>query len=498
MSSTLVSVVVPLDGSSPELPTTLETVEAYLESTGFGFEVRVLDRREGRHYGDMLRRGAADARGSVVVVIDPALPYPVSAIGDAVAMITSGATDVVFATRDGRDGERHPLLRFLLADILPDPSVHLMAFSVETAHLLLSESKLRGGAVELELAYLANKYGFRVERLSVGGARSPLRRFGGLRGLVPAMRIRLTDRYNGYRASRRCPICFSTEVWTCGQVPGNIVRACSRCKCRYLNQFAEADATPVRRVLRAHPAVGDPFDETQHSSRARRKTAQRRLSALRRQLAARARVLEIGVREGSFGLAASREFEYVGIDAADASARGARTKGLEVYCASIAGFVNTGPAFDAITLFHVFENMADPHDALARLKDLLKPGGVLLLTAFDTEGLLYLATERKRMAHNFRRHLILYSRSALIELLEHSGFEIVSVGPDYEYRDHKFLRHWIGSRWPSLARAARLGLRLFPDPLLVSSGSLRILAKRRAGPPTGVRPIRSAEPTHAR
>src|SRR5207237_50373 len=117
---------------------------------------------------------------------------------------------------------------------------------------------------------------------------------------------------------------------------------------------------------------------------------------------------------------------------------------------------------------------------------------------FDTEGLLYLMTERKRMAHNFRKQVILYSRSALIELLERSGFEIVAVGPDFEYRDHKFLRHWIASRWPALAPLVRVALKLLPDPLLVSSGSMRILARRRAGPPVGMRPIRSVEPTHAR
>jgi hypothetical protein len=132
------------------------------------------------------------------------------------------------------------------------------------------------------------------------------------------------------------------------------------------------------------------------------------------------------------------------------------------------------------------------------MKDLLKPGGMLFLTTFDTEGLLYLLTERKRMPQNFRTHLILYSRSALIELLEHSGFEIDAIGPDFEYRDHKFLRHLAANRWPAIAPIVRGLLRLLPDPLLVSAGSIRIVAKRRAGPPVNVRPIRSVEPTHAR
>src|ERR1700686_2778772 len=106
MSSTRVSVVVPVTGASPELPTTLEAVEQYLQGTGFDFDVRVVDRRDGAGYGAMLRRGIADAGGTVVVIVDPAMTHPAAAIGDAVAMITSGATDVVFATHDGRDDDR--------------------------------------------------------------------------------------------------------------------------------------------------------------------------------------------------------------------------------------------------------------------------------------------------------------------------------------------------------------------------------------------------------
>jgi hypothetical protein len=41
-------------------------------------------------------------------------------------------------------------------------------------------------------------------------------------------------------------------------------------------------------------------------------------------------------------------------------------------------------------------------------------------------------------------------------------------------------------------------LRLLPDPLLASSGSIRVVAKRRAGAPLDMRAIRSVEPTHAR
>jgi len=498
MSSTSVSILVPLKRSVPELSSTLESVEKYLQTTGFDFDVRVLNARDGEGYGGMMRRGAAEAKGSVVVVIDPELPYPVSAIGDAVALIESGSADVVFARRTANRG-KFLLLRWFLVSILPDPTLYLKAFSSHAARLLIGESKQNDGGFDLELAYLANKYGFRIEMLPVDGASRMKPTFTAIGGLGSVIAIRMRDRKNGYRAPRRCPVCFSSEVWSWAQIPGNVVRACSRCKSRYLSHFEAAeDARVVRRELRPNIPVGEAGDETAHARSAREKTSVRRFTTLRKQIPSRSRILEIGVRDGSFGAAASREYEYVGIDRAPAAARTARAKGLEVYCSTLSGFVNTGPAFDAITLFHVFENMPDPHDALARMKELLKPGGALLLTTFDTEGLLYLISERIRMAHNFRTHLILYSRSALIELLEHSGFEIVSVAPSFEYRDHKFLRHWITARFPVLAPLIHTILRILPDPLLVSSGSIRITAKRRAGPPIEVRAIRSVEPTHAR
>ena len=490
MTSTSVSVVVP---RRPGVSADLAAIEAYLERTGLTFEVLA---PEGEELGPVLRRGVSDARGRVIVIADPCVPYPVTAIGDAVAMIEAGTCEVAFAsTRTDYAGPR--ALRWLLVPILPDRTIQLAAFSNTAAKIVVGESRLSDGGCELELAFLANKYGFRIEHLVVHADERP-RSFGPCGGVIPALKIRIANRRHAYRAARRCPVCFSYEVWTCAQIPGNVVRACRRCKCRYLNQFADDEGThPVRRVLRGHGMPSTPTYET-HSPPARERTSQRRFNWVRRQLPSRARVLEVGVRDGSFGVLAAQDYEYVGIDPASAAARHARARGLEVYCASLSSFVNVGPAFDALTLFHVVENIADPHDALARIKDLIKPGGVLFLSTFDTEGLIYLFSEQKRMAQNFRTHLILYSRSAVIELLEHSGFEIIDIGPDFEYRDHKFLRHWFAAHHPILAPFARLVLQLLPDPAIVSTGSIRIVARRRSGTAVHSRAIRSVEPTHAR
>ncbi len=499
MTSTSVSVLLPLVEKA-DWTDASDQIRRYLETTGFEFEVLPLERRRGEQYGALIRRGASEARGDVIVVVDAALGYPVSAIGDAVAMIQSGSTDIVFGTAgdDSTGRAAFALLRWILVPTLPDPAVRLMAFSSQVARLAIGETHLKDGTCDLEIAFLANKYGFRVERLRVGSRRAPASRAFSPFSIAAALSIRMANRRMAYRPARRCPVCFSNDVSTVAQIPGNVIRACWRCKCRYLNQFTdEDDALPVRRILRPHLPPAEPREEM-HSQNAREKTSARRLAAVWHHLAPRARLLEVGVRDGSFGVAASREFEYVGIDHSPAVTRTARSQGLEVYCAALGNFVNTGPAFDAIALYHVFGNMADPHDALARIKELLKPGGALFITTLDTEGLLYMLTERARMRQNFRTHLILYSRSAMIELLEHSGFEIEVIGPEFDYRDHRLLRHWLTARWPRLGAMAAVVLKLLPDPLIVSSGSIRIIAKRRAGAPLDVRAIRSVEATHAR
>lgn len=495
MTPTSVTVVLPATGPDADPPRALASIETYLESTGFTFEILIA---QGGCYGQAIRKAVSEAKGSAIVIADDDLPYPVTAIGDAVAMIDSRATDVVFGTTTRSGGLASAAARALLVPIVADPMTRLKAFSSAAGKILLGETRLNDGGCDLEISFLANKYGFRIETLMIGAGSASDPAFDLWSGLAAAARVRLANRRNAYRPPRRCPVCFSPEVWTIAQIPANVIRACRRCKCRYLNEFLESEASPLaRRALRAAVPHDQPADDA-HSQPARERTSRRRLAAIRKLALPRARLLEIGVRDGTFGAMAAAEFEYVGLEPAPAASRHARARGLEVYCGTLSSFVNTGPSFDAVTLFHVFENIADPHDALVRLKDLLKPGGLLFLSTFDTEGLLYLLGERRRMSTNFRTHRILYSRSALIELLERSGFEIIAIGPEFEYRDHRFIRHWSSSHHPRMAPLIRAVLPLLPDPLMISTGGIRIAARRRAGASANGRALRAAEPTHAR
>src|SRR5689334_21215066 len=117
MSATSVTVVVPLDGRASRPDASLAAIASFLETTGFTFEILT---PSGDAYGPVLRRGVSDAKGDVVVIVDPDLPYPVSAIGDAVALIQSAATDVVYGARTAVAADP-AILHWILGALLPDP-----------------------------------------------------------------------------------------------------------------------------------------------------------------------------------------------------------------------------------------------------------------------------------------------------------------------------------------------------------------------------------------
>src|SRR5881394_1812743 len=167
MSSTSVSVLLPLRARRFErdIATTIDAIRTFLESTGFEFEIVT---QRGDDYGVLIRRGISEAKGETI--------------------------DIVFGTT--RDDERgYAIIRRLLVSRLPDPRIRLKAFSADAARLVAGETKIDGAECDLEMAFLANKYGFRVEMLRVGARMNDVEpSFTAIRSISAAFGIRLTNR----------------------------------------------------------------------------------------------------------------------------------------------------------------------------------------------------------------------------------------------------------------------------------------------------------------
>lgn len=144
------------------------------------------------------------------------------------------------------------------------------------------------------------------------------------------------------------------------------------------------------------------------------------------------RLLDIGCGKGHF-LAAARAagWEVVGVDRSPAAAEYARrTYGIAVHVGDAQEVELDGP-FDAVTMWHVLEHMADPSAMLDRARELLRRGGRLVVSVPN------LASAQARVFGNNwfhldrRHHLYHFTPLALRALLTRRGFTVERIGSFY-------------------------------------------------------------------
>jgi len=92
--------------------------------------------------------------------------------------------------------------------------------------------------------------------------------------------------------------------------------------------------------------------------------------------------------------------------------------------------------FDAITLWHVLEHVANPRTVLAQINRILKPDGVLLV-AVPNFGSLEARVSKDKWFHlDVPRHVTHFSQATLENALNESGFEVrheSGFAPEYDF-----------------------------------------------------------------
>jgi 2-polyprenyl-3-methyl-5-hydroxy-6-metoxy-1,4-benzoquinol methylase len=135
-----------------------------------------------------------------------------------------------------------------------------------------------------------------------------------------------------------------------------------------------------------------------------------------------------------------------GVELDAGAVQAARDKGLNVKQSRIEDASELEPgSFDLITMFHVIEHLARPDEVIARLRGLLRVGGVLALETPNFDCLdARLSGRRYWGGYHTPRHWHLFTSASLRRLLLAHGFEIESQ----RYQTgHAFLlwtlHHWL-------------------------------------------------------
>ncbi|WP_049564386.1 class I SAM-dependent methyltransferase [Nonomuraea sp. SBT364] len=146
------------------------------------------------------------------------------------------------------------------------------------------------------------------------------------------------------------------------------------------------------------------------------------------------RLLDFGCGAGLFlELAEQRGFDAYGVDLSPDSVSQANarlTKARAFFGAPEDVPEIAGGGFDVITLWSVLAHLPRPLDDFARFRELLAPGGVLLILTVNARSLL-LKAYGSAWSGFTKNHLMFYSSDTLPTLLRRTGFAGVGYAPHY-------------------------------------------------------------------
>jgi SAM-dependent methyltransferase len=185
--------------------------------------------------------------------------------------------------------------------------------------------------------------------------------------------------------------------------------------------------------------------------------------------------MDVGCGRGDLGaLLISRGWSVIGVEPSAEAAASAADKGLETRVGTLGSVDLAGRQFDAITFQHSLEHVVDPAADLARVSELLAPGGKLLVSV-PNFGSLQRQAFRGRWFHlDLPRHRFHYTEAGLRALADGAGLTVAATGSSSSPVGLPgSLTYALFGRWvfngPVVARAFTLAsLLIYPVALLMA------------------------------
>jgi 2-polyprenyl-3-methyl-5-hydroxy-6-metoxy-1,4-benzoquinol methylase len=103
----------------------------------------------------------------------------------------------------------------------------------------------------------------------------------------------------------------------------------------------------------------------------------------------------------------------------------AQRQGLEVRQGGVEAWQDVNSFFDAVTMSHVIEHVHDPRQVLAAVLKLLRPGGQLFIETPNIDSLSHAAFGGNWRGLETPRHLLLFNRASLDQVLRQVGFTAI-------------------------------------------------------------------------
>ena len=173
-----------------------------------------------------------------------------------------------------------------------------------------------------------------------------------------------------------------------------------------------------------------------------------------------------------------------GVEPTQSAADFARQRfGLEVFQGMLGDASFEPNSFDVITFWDVLEHTFSPQDELAHAAQLIKPGGLVAINVPNWESFDRKPYGRYWQGFDAPRHLYVFTRSTLTQLLANAGFRVIDwvcFMPGY-FTWILSLQRQVAAQRPRLAHILRRVLML-PGVRLIFEPWFSFVNWRRTGP----------------
>ncbi len=225
-----------------------------------------------------------------------------------------------------------------------------------------------------------------------------------------------------------CPICEHTDSQKVITRKGYTYLRCKNCSTAFVSPMpSKEEAKSVyldSSYFFGQADVGYRNYEEMH--KALRLLFQRRLQQLAKLIPQKGRLLDVGCADGYFlELARAQGWEIAGVEVSpEMSSYASQHLGIRVYD-SIDELAYQ--KWDVVTLWEVVEHLPNPIDELRRLGDLLRPGGLLLLSTPNAGHWQALQRPSEWLEYRAPAHLVLFTPTSLFHALERAGFKQIQI-----------------------------------------------------------------------
>lgn len=259
-----------------------------------------------------------------------------------------------------------------------------------------------------------------------------------------------------------CDLCGSggaRVVLLSDRLDGPLLR-CLECDLRYVARseasFAFTASSPAKSMHLADrvQALDLARPEVEEAEEPWRRRANRDRLARVRHHRSTGSLLDIGCATGDFLRVAREHFDVAGVEVDPFTSERARRDGLRVHTGTLTDAAIPSGSLDVITLFHVIEHAPSPRKLLSQARELLRPGGLLVLETPTIDTLWFkLKLTRGRWRQLIPDHYFFFSRDTLERLLSSCGYQAVHYAK---------VGRWISLRFAA-DRMRRAGMPLAPQ-----------------------------------